>query len=129
MSDSFATPWTAACQAPLSMGFPRQEYWSGCHFLLQGIWRWNSPALAGGFLAAEPVTKILSPSLPPTRVPSLCSYMPCPFSEFPRYCLTAGDKMTLLLLLSDQLPWLSGVFKKNPESRSSADLLDLLLHP
>ena len=25
----FATPWTAALQAPLSMGFPRQEYWSG----------------------------------------------------------------------------------------------------
>ena len=25
----FATPWTAAHQAPLSMGFPRQEYWSG----------------------------------------------------------------------------------------------------
>ena len=25
----FATPWTAAYQAPLSMGFPRQEYWSG----------------------------------------------------------------------------------------------------
>ena len=24
-----ATPWTAACQAPSSMGFPRQEYWSG----------------------------------------------------------------------------------------------------
>ena len=24
-----ATPWTAACQAPLSMGFSRQEYWSG----------------------------------------------------------------------------------------------------
>ena len=23
------TPWTAAHQAPLSMGFPRQEYWSG----------------------------------------------------------------------------------------------------
>ena len=23
------TPWTAACQAPLLMGFPRQEYWSG----------------------------------------------------------------------------------------------------
>ena len=29
-----ATPWTAAHQAPLSMGFPRQEYWSGCHCLL-----------------------------------------------------------------------------------------------
>ena len=27
-----ATPWTVACQAPLSMGFPRQEYWSGLTF-------------------------------------------------------------------------------------------------
>ena len=26
------TPWTVACQAPLSMGFPRQEYWSGLPF-------------------------------------------------------------------------------------------------
>ena len=25
----FATPWTIAHQAPLSMGFPRQEHWSG----------------------------------------------------------------------------------------------------
>ena len=31
MSDS-ATPWTVACQAPLSMGFPRQEYWSELPF-------------------------------------------------------------------------------------------------
>ena len=27
-----ATSWTVACQAPLSMGFPRQEYWSGLPF-------------------------------------------------------------------------------------------------
>ena len=33
----FATPWTVARQAPLSMGFSRQKYWSGLHFLLQGI--------------------------------------------------------------------------------------------
>ena len=33
----FTTPWTVARQAPLSMGFPRQQHWSGCHFLLQGI--------------------------------------------------------------------------------------------
>ena len=26
------TPWTVACQAPLSMGFSRQEYWSGLPF-------------------------------------------------------------------------------------------------
>ena len=30
----FATPWTVACQAPLSMGFPRQECWSGLPFSL-----------------------------------------------------------------------------------------------
>ena len=29
MSDSFVTPWTVARQVPLSMGFSRQEYWSG----------------------------------------------------------------------------------------------------
>ena len=33
---TLATPWTVACQAPLSMGFYRQKYWNvGCHFLLQ----------------------------------------------------------------------------------------------
>ena len=29
----FVTPWTVAHQAPLSMGFSRQEYWSGLLFL------------------------------------------------------------------------------------------------
>ena len=33
----FATPWTVAYQAPLSMGFSRQEYWSGLPFPIQGI--------------------------------------------------------------------------------------------
>ena len=32
MSDSFVTLWTLASQAPLSMGLPRQEYWSGLPF-------------------------------------------------------------------------------------------------
>ena len=32
MSDSYATPWTVAHQAPLSMRFPRQEYWSELPF-------------------------------------------------------------------------------------------------
>ena len=31
----FLTPWTAAYQAPPSIGFSRQEYWSGVHCLLQ----------------------------------------------------------------------------------------------
>ena len=30
------TPWTVACQASLSMGFPRQEYWNGLPFLSPG---------------------------------------------------------------------------------------------
>ena len=32
VSDSSAMPWTVACQTPLSMGFPRQEYWRGLPF-------------------------------------------------------------------------------------------------
>ena len=32
VSRSFATPWTVARQAPQSMGFPRQEHWSGLQF-------------------------------------------------------------------------------------------------
>ena len=36
MSNSFATPWTVACQAILSMGFSRQEYCSGLQFPLLG---------------------------------------------------------------------------------------------
>ena len=49
------TLWTAACQAPLSMGFSKQEYCSGlpCPPLGDlpdpGIESLMSPALAGGF--------------------------------------------------------------------------------
>ena len=32
VSRSLATPWTVVLQAPLSTGFPRQEYWSGLPF-------------------------------------------------------------------------------------------------
>ena len=54
----FATPWTAVHQAPLSMGFFRQEYWSWLPFLLPedlldpGI-KPVSPILAGRFLTTE----------------------------------------------------------------------------
>ena len=36
MADSFEIPWTVAHQAPLSMEFPKQEYWSGLPFLTLG---------------------------------------------------------------------------------------------
>ena len=53
----FATPWTVTCQVPLSMGYVRQEYWSGLPFLSPGDFpdpgvkptSIASPALAGGF--------------------------------------------------------------------------------
>ena len=44
MSLLFAIPWTIACQAPLSMGFPSKNNGVGCHFLLQGTFPtqgWN----------------------------------------------------------------------------------------
>ena len=61
VSDS-ATPWTVALQAPLSMGFPRQEYWSGLLFPPAGTFpdpginptSLSAPALAGGFFTTEP---------------------------------------------------------------------------
>ena len=62
MSDSFVTPWTVAHQTPLSMGFPRQEYWSGLPFPSSGDLpdpgiEPMSPALAGGFFTTEPSEK------------------------------------------------------------------------
>ena len=55
----FATPWIVALQAPLSMGFPRQEYWSGLPFPHPGDLpdpgiEPVSPALAGGFFTTAP---------------------------------------------------------------------------
>ena len=62
------TPWTVACQAPLSMGFPRQEDWSGFQptpmpssrdLASPGFEPMSpeSPALAGGFFITEPPWK------------------------------------------------------------------------
>ena len=60
----YATPRTVASQAPLSMGFPKQEYWSGLPFptledLLDTGIKPTSPALAGGFFTTEPPGKPL----------------------------------------------------------------------
>ena len=62
----FATPWTVAHRAPLSIGFPRKEYWSGLPFpppgdlLDPGIepLSFSSPALAGRFFTAAPPGKL-----------------------------------------------------------------------
>ena len=63
MPNSSATLWTVIHQVPLSMGFSRQEYWSGLplpspgHLPELGI-EAESPALTGGFFATEPPEKL-----------------------------------------------------------------------
>ena len=58
----FVTPWIVACQAPLSMGFSSQKYWSGLPFPFPGELSHPgiepislmSPALTGGFFTTCP---------------------------------------------------------------------------
>ena len=56
------TPWSVAHEAPLLMGFPRQEYWSGLPFSSPedlpdpGI-ELVSPELVDGFFTTEPPEK------------------------------------------------------------------------
>ena len=60
----FGTPWTVAHQAPLSMGFSRQEFWSGLPF--------PSPRLASAAFGEEEdefdSRKLLPPSYPRMKV-------------------------------------------------------------
>ena len=58
-SPILVTPWTVALQTPLSMGFSRQEYWSGLPFPFLGYLpdpgvEPRSPALQGDSLPTEP---------------------------------------------------------------------------
>ena len=72
----YVTPWTVAHQAPLFMGFPRQEYWMGCYalhqqvFLIQG----SNPSLlcllnwqVGSLPLVPPGKPISYSTLPPRR--------------------------------------------------------------
>ena len=102
-SNSFVTPWTVAQQAPLFMGFPRQEYWRGLPFPCPGdlpdpelkpsshVLLWQPDSLSLSFFGSLPKKPILyififfpakiqflsvSLSLPPPRsVTSLWSEM------------------------------------------------------
>ena len=58
----FVTPWTAAHQAPPSMGFSRQEYWSGVPL--------PSPAGRGGAANLHPSVLVQQRHSPAQRVPS-----------------------------------------------------------
>ena len=58
MSDSFVAPWTGDCQSPLSVGFSKQENWSGLPFPPPGDLpdpgiKLRSPAYADGFFTVD----------------------------------------------------------------------------
>ena len=90
----FMTLWTVAHQAPLFMGFSRQEYWSELpfpspgHLMDPGI-KPMPPALAGGFLTAAPPRKPQGANHKPQ-----CS-LHCRF--VPSWCSTLEEKMHELL--------------------------------
>ena len=73
MSSSFRTSWTIGCQVPLSLGFPRQEYWSGLPIPTPrdlpdpGI-KPTSPILVGRFFITE------SPGKPKAKVTAHLSF-------------------------------------------------------
>ena len=68
----FATPWTVAHQAPLSMGFSRQQHWNGLPCPLIGdlpdpgieVVSLLSPALAGRFFTTSATWEVLTPGKP-----------------------------------------------------------------
>jgi len=73
MSNCFKTPWIVAHQALLSMGFPRQEYWSDLpspspeDLSDPGI-EPTSSALAGRFFTTEPPNSSLPGWYPQTKL-------------------------------------------------------------
>ena len=80
----FVTPWTAAYRAPPSMGFSRQEYWSGLPFPSPGDLpnpgiKPRPPTLQADALPSEPPGKYLE-----------YSYCCCSVAQF---CLTLCDPM------------------------------------
>ena len=104
VSDS-ADLWTVAHQAPLSMGFPRQEYWSGLLFTSPGDLLYpgiepTSPALAGGFFITweAPDNKVNQLCvcvyrLPPSFHPSRSSQS----TELSFWCNTASSHWLSIL--------------------------------
>ena len=82
MFDTFATPCTVVCQAPLSIGFPRQEYWSGLPFPSLGDLphpgiELGSTALQADSLSSEP------PGKPSIICYSLIPYLYVAYETFP----------------------------------------------
>ena len=88
LSDSFATPWTVAHQAPLFMRIPRQEYWSGLPFLSPG----DLPN--PGIKSASPALRV--DSLPLShQVSPACSHAHMLFAIFKAYSICSCSRLQL----------------------------------
>ena len=98
----FMTLWTIACQAPLSMGFSRQEYWVCCWALLQifptqGLNSWLiSPALENGFFSTSSTGKP-NQSLSPVNSNSLLWWFENRSPNSLTFFLLRGESMSLSL--------------------------------
>ena len=150
MSNSLANPWTVAYQSPLSMGSPRQEYWSGLPFPPPGDLpdpriKFTSPPLTGRFFTTEPPGKPshwfylqniprIQPLLP-TLALGFCSF-PFPVSGLPpsplfvfipcNSCRNLFKTRSDHYLLCSTLPIFHS--KEKPTSLKARPLSDLLSH-
>ena len=115
----FTTLWTVVCQAPLSMGFLRQEYWSGLPFAPPGDLPDVSPALAGRFFRTSSTWETLSLQvyvcvLVTQSCPTLCDPTNCSLPgslsvEFSRQEYWSGMPFPS----PGDLQWLKGTIKNN----------------
>ena len=99
----FVTPWTVAHQAPLSMGFPRQEYWNGLRFPPPGDLcdpgiEPKSPSLPGGFFIIEPSRK-------PAHIAGKTSFLGVPLRVFPKeHSIWIGGQVKFILTSAGGVP-------------------------
>ena len=111
----FATPGTVAHQAPLSMGFPRQEYWSELPFLPPGDLPDSgikpmspvSPAMAGRLSSTEPPGKPVYIQLKMLEPSCHTSLQNSPGEVATPYSGGYPSSLPFLLLLKVQLQVLS----------------------
>ena len=113
----FVTPWTIALQAPLSMGFSRQEYWSGLPF--PNLGDLPHPGIQPVSLVSSALAGMFFTTVPPGKQPELsgevmgivygrgthktCIWIP---SLTPYSCTAFSNCLTSL-----NLDWQSLIFK------------------
>ena len=123
----FVTPWTVVHQAPQSVGFSKQDYWSRLPFPCPGDLpdlgiEPESPALADGFLT----TSASSPQVPEawTGCPMRCGWQWCGWRET---CCPGSKHVSCPLMSLSSIP--TWVFMINEPCLSASCSLNHLLPP